>query len=199
MEPIGRFCTDEHELHLIEDCAQAIGATYRGRSVGSFGTGCFLAPPSEDLGCVRRRRLHHDRRRKPRRLAAKAPLARASRSGPRRRSPSENARLDTLQAAILNVKLPHLNDWTAARRRHGAAYQKALQPYFELTAVTESCEPSFSAFVIRHDERDDLIASSRGGVSTPKCTIRFPFTNRERSNRWGRSPCPTPNLSFDGS
>jgi dTDP-4-amino-4,6-dideoxygalactose transaminase len=65
--------------------------------------------------------------------------------------------LDALQAAILKVKLPHLNQWTTARRKHSAAYQEALHPYFELTMVTKSCEPAFSAFVIRHDERDDLI------------------------------------------
>ena len=155
MEPIHRFCT-ENQLHLIEDCAQAIGATYRGRSVGSFGTGCFSLHPLKTLaacgdgGFITTDDEDH------------AALLRRLRSlGHRDRDrvdvPSENARLDTLQAAILNVKLPHLGDWTAARRHHGAAYQKSLQPYFELTAVTESCEPSFSAFVIRHDQRDGLI------------------------------------------
>jgi dTDP-4-amino-4,6-dideoxygalactose transaminase len=156
MDPIGRFCA-EHELHLIEDCAQAIGATYRRRSVGSFGTGCFSLHPLKTLAaCGDGGFITTDD-------ANRAALLRTLRSlGHHDRDhvdiASENARLDALQAAILNVKLPHLNDWTAARRRHGAAYQKALRPYFELTAVTESCEPAFSAFVIRHDERDDLIA-----------------------------------------
>lgn len=155
MEPIERFC-DEHDLHLIEDCAQAIGAMYRGRSVGSFGTGCFSLHPLKTLGaCGDGGFITTDD-------ANRAELLRRLRSlGHRDRdhvdSPSENARLDTLQAAILKVKLPHLNDWTAARQQHGAAYQKALQPYFELTAVTKSCEPAFSAFVIRHDARDDII------------------------------------------
>lgn len=155
MEPIHSFCT-ENQLHLVEDCAQAIGATYRGRSVGSFGTGCFSLHPLKTLaacgdgGFITTDDEDH------------AALLRRLRSlGHRDRDrvdvASENARLDTLQAAILNVKLPHLRDWTAARRHHGAAYQNSLQPYFELTAVTKSCEPSFSAFVIRHDERDNLI------------------------------------------
>jgi dTDP-4-amino-4,6-dideoxygalactose transaminase len=155
MEPIERFC-NEHELHLLEDCAQAIGATYRGRSVGSFGTGCFSLHPLKTLAAC------GDGGFITTADENLAELLRRLRSlGHRDRDrvdwPSENARLDTLQAAILKVKLPHLNDWTAARQRHGAAYREALHPYFELTAVTESCEPSFTAFVIRHGARDDLI------------------------------------------
>jgi len=144
-------------LHLIEDCAQAIGATYGGRSVGSFGTGCFSLHPLKtlaacgDAGFITTSDENH------------AQLLKRLRSlGHRDRDrvdfASENARLDTLQAAILRVKLPHLDDWTAARRAHGSAYRNALQPYFELTGVTDPCEPAFSAFVIRHDERDALIA-----------------------------------------
>lgn len=156
MEPIERFC-NEHGLHLIEDCAQAIGATYGGRSVGSFGMGCFSLHPLKTLGAC------GDAGFITTADADQAQLLRTLRSlGHRDRDhvdfPGENARLDALQAAILKVKLPHLNDWTTARRRHGAAYQEALQPHFELTAVTKSCEPAFSAFVIRHDERDALIA-----------------------------------------
>lgn len=155
MESIERFC-DERGLHLIEDCAQAIGATYRGRSVGSFGTGCFSVHPLKTLGaCGDGGFITTDD-------ANHAELLRKLRSlGHRDRDhvdfPSENGRLDALQAAILKVKLPHLNHWTTARRKHSAAYQEALHPYFELTTVTKSCEPAFSAFVIRHDERDDLI------------------------------------------
>ncbi len=156
MDPIGQFC-EEHGLHLIEDCAQAIGATYRGRSVGSFGTGCFSLHPLKTLGCcgdggfVTTADAEHAR------------LLRTLRNlGHRGRDhvdfASENGRLDTVQAAILNVKLPHLKDWIAARRRHGAAYREALGADFELTACPESCEPAYSAFVIRHDHRDALIA-----------------------------------------
>jgi dTDP-4-amino-4,6-dideoxygalactose transaminase len=71
---------------------------------------------------------------------------------------SENARLDTLQAAILLAKLPHLDDWVAIRREHAAVYEAALASAFELTAVTEGSEPAFTTFVLRHDDRDALIA-----------------------------------------
>ncbi|MGB8330102.1 MAG: DegT/DnrJ/EryC1/StrS family aminotransferase [Polyangiales bacterium] len=155
MTPIERFC-GEHGLHLIEDCAQAIGATYQGRSVGSFGTGCFSLHPLKTLAAC------GDGGFITTADGNRAQLLRQLRSlGHRDRDQvdfaSENARLDTLQAAILQVKLPHLDEWTAARRAHGAAYREALQPFFELTAITDSCEPAFSSFVIRHDERDALI------------------------------------------
>ena len=162
MDPIQELCR-AHDLHLIEDCAQAIGATHHGRSVGSFGTGCFSLHPLKtlsacgDAGFITTNDPD---------LAA---LLRRLRSlGHRDRDhvdvPSENARLDTLQAAILLTKLPHLDDWIASRRQHAAAYQTALRPFFELTSVTEGSEPAYSAFVIRHDKRDALIAhlASRG-------------------------------------
>jgi dTDP-4-amino-4,6-dideoxygalactose transaminase len=155
MDPIAAFC-EQHGLHLIEDCAQAIGASYRGRSVGSFGTGCFSLHPLKSLAACGDGGFitTNDEER--------AALLRKLRSlGHRDRDhvdvASENARLDTLQAAIILVKLPRLDDWIATRREHAAAYTAALAPHFEITAVTDGCEPAFSTFVIRDDARDDII------------------------------------------
>jgi dTDP-4-amino-4,6-dideoxygalactose transaminase len=162
MAPIQELC-GAHGLHLIEDCAQAIGATHQGRCVGSFGTGCFSMHPLKTLSaCGDAGFITTDDQ-------ERADLLRQLRSlGHRDRDrvdvASENARLDTLQAAILLAKLPHLDDWIAARRHHAAAYETALRPFFELSGITEGSEPAFSTFVIRHDDRDDLIAhlGSRG-------------------------------------
>ena len=159
MTPIRTLC-EERGLHLVEDCAQAIGATHLGQSVGSFGTGCFSLHPLKtlsacgDAGFI----TTHDRGRADE-------LRRLRSLGHRDRdhvdSVSENARLDTLQAAILLTKLPHLDDWVHARRLHARAYEQALAPHFELSSVTEGSEPSFSTFVIRHDARDELLAHLR--------------------------------------
>ncbi|MGB3049998.1 MAG: DegT/DnrJ/EryC1/StrS family aminotransferase [Polyangiales bacterium] len=156
MAPIQELCR-AHGLHLIEDCAQAVGATLHGRSVGSFGTGCFSLHPLKALSaCGDAGFITTDDQ-------ERAALLRRLRSlGHRDRDhvdvPSENARLDTLQAAILLMKLPHLDDWIASRRDHATAYETALRPFFELTRITQGSRPAYSAFVIRHDERDALIA-----------------------------------------
>jgi dTDP-4-amino-4,6-dideoxygalactose transaminase len=156
MEPILQLCI-AHGLQLIEDCAQAIGSTHQGRSVGSFGTGCFSLHPLKtfsacgDAGFITTD--DHERGELLRQLRSLG-----HRDRDRVDVASENARLDTLQAAILLAKLPYLDDWIATRRHHAAAYETALRPFFELTKITEASEPAFSTFVIRHDDRDELIA-----------------------------------------
>ena len=180
MDPIVAFC-QQHGVHLIEDCAQAIGASYRGRSVGSFGTGCFSLHPLKTLAaCGDGGFITTD----DDELAA---LLRRLRSlGHRDRDhvdvASENARLDTLQAAIVLVKLPHLDDWVATRRQHAVAYTKALASHFELTTVTDGCEPAFTTFVIRDDARDDVMRHVREHGFDAKVHYPVPI-HRQRALR----------------
>ena len=156
MGPIQEIC-EVHGLELIEDCAQAIGATHYGRSVGAFGTGCFSMHPLKTLSaCGDAGFISTNDPERGALLRRLRSLGHSDRDHVE--VASENARLDTLQAAILLAKLPHLDDWVAIRRRHAATYEAALTSAFELTGVTQGSEPAFTTFVLRHDNRDALIA-----------------------------------------
>lgn len=117
---------EKHGLHVVEDCAQALGAAYRGRSVGSFGTaGCLSFFPSKNLGCfgdggmvVTNDAQVYER------------VEMLRRHGGRVKYYHEelglNSRLDELQAAILRVKLPHLSRWNQLRRERAYRYNELL-------------------------------------------------------------------------
>jgi dTDP-4-amino-4,6-dideoxygalactose transaminase len=113
-----------HGLIVIEDAAQAIGATHRGRKVGTIGAmGCFSFFPSKNLGgagdggiITTNNPDHADRLRLLR--------VHGSRQKYQYEILGTNSRLDALQAAILRVKLRHLNDWTERRRRNAARYRR---------------------------------------------------------------------------
>ena len=140
---------------LVEDCAQAIGARLGGRSVGSFGIGCFSLHPLKVLSAVGDAGFVT--------VATEAEaitLRRMRNLGLRDRdhcqSPDGNMRLDTLQAALLLVKLGHLPGWIAQRRAHAKAYREHLGEGVQLGHELPSSEPVHSAFVIRHPRRDEL-------------------------------------------
>lgn len=121
-----------HGLHVVEDCAQAIGATYRGRPVGSFGdAGCLSFFPSKNLGCFGDGGMVVSNNRQ---LATRIETLR--RHGGRVKYHHEelglNSRLDELQAAILRVKLPHLASWISLRRQHAYAYNQLLADHANL-------------------------------------------------------------------
>jgi dTDP-4-amino-4,6-dideoxygalactose transaminase len=126
LEPLLKLAA-ERGLKLIEDAAQAIGAQYHGRSVGTLGDiGCFSFFPSKNLGaCGDAGAL----------VTNDAALAERCRMvtlhGSKERYHHEilgvNSRLDTLQAAVLRVKLRHLETWTEARIRIAHRYDEALQ------------------------------------------------------------------------
>ena len=115
---------ESHGLTVIEDAAQAIGATHRGRKVGTIGAmGCISFFPSKNLGgagdggIITTNNPDHDDRLRLLRV-----------HGSRQKYQYEilgtNSRLDALQAAILRVKLRHLNDWTERRRRNAGRYRR---------------------------------------------------------------------------
>jgi len=126
MEPL-LYVARKHEIPLIEDACQAVGAEYRGRRAGSLGNvGCFSFYPTKNLGAYGDGgMLTTD----DPALADKLKLLRGHGMQPRyyHQVVGINSRLDTLQAAILLVKLPHLDAWTTARQERADRYHAWLR------------------------------------------------------------------------
>lgn len=116
----------DHKLHLVEDAAQSIGADYHGQRCGTLGdVGCFSFYPTKNLGCFGDGGMLTT---KSDDLAEKLRLLRGHGMKPRyyHRVVGINSRLDSLQAAVVNVKLPHLDSWTDQRGAVAAYYTKTL-------------------------------------------------------------------------
>jgi dTDP-4-amino-4,6-dideoxygalactose transaminase len=146
---------------VVEDAAQAIGATYRGRPVGGIGTfGCFSFFPSKNLGAFGDAGLlttNDDG------LARRARLLRTHGMEPKyyHHLVGANFRMDALQAAVLRVKAPHLPAWTSARQANAARYRAlfrdaGLDGMVRLPVERPDCVHIFNQFVIRVQHRDAL-------------------------------------------
>ncbi len=166
MDALSRLA-DRHGLALFEDSAQAHGATLRGRRAGSFGTAAaFSFYPSKNLGALGDGGAictDDDE------LAERARMLRDL--GQRKKGAHEiagfNERLDGLQAALLRTKLPHLDDWNAARRSHARSYRSALGDFFTLLGEHPDREPVYHLFPIRTPEPAELAAGlAAAGIST---------------------------------
>lgn len=123
----------QYKLTVIEDAAQAIGAQYKDRTVGTLGhLGCFSFFPTKNLGAYGDGGLvvtNDDA------LAERVRMLRVHGSKPKyyHHIVGTNSRLDALQAAILRVKLTHLNEWTFARQQIATQYDTALSRLDGLT------------------------------------------------------------------
>ncbi|HEX6185550.1 MAG TPA: DegT/DnrJ/EryC1/StrS family aminotransferase [Pyrinomonadaceae bacterium] len=150
-----------HNLTVIEDAAQAHGARYRGRRVGALSrVGCFSFYPGKNLGAygeggavttddpevARRVRLLRDH---------------GSEVKYRHEVVGYNLRLEGIQGAVLGVKLKHLDDWNALRRRHAARYRDLLGSLEEAGALSlpreaEYAEHVYHLFVVQTSARDSM-------------------------------------------
>jgi dTDP-4-amino-4,6-dideoxygalactose transaminase len=156
-----------HGIPVIEDAAQAIGATYKQRPVGGIGTiGCFSFFPSKNLGAFGDAGLLTTQDAS---LAHRAKLMRNHGMEPKyyHHMVGANFRMDTIQAAVLRIKAPHLAAWTEARRVNAQRYAKLFRERDLLDRVTLPVEPAdlhhiFNQFVIRVAERDGLKAHLDG-------------------------------------
>ncbi|MEZ4459271.1 MAG: DegT/DnrJ/EryC1/StrS family aminotransferase [bacterium] len=154
LDALGDLCR-RHGVILIEDVAQAFGATFRGKQLGSQNTGCFSMHPLKvlaalgDAGFVTTNDVN---------LATTLRQLRSLGHVDRDHigAVSGNARLDTLHAAILLKKLKHVPTYIDRRREHEAAYRKELRnvrlPPHDSRIQAVSCP-----FVIRHPRRNELM------------------------------------------
>ncbi|MGG3859320.1 DegT/DnrJ/EryC1/StrS family aminotransferase [Metabacillus fastidiosus] len=159
MDPIVEIAK-KHNIYIIEDAAQAIGATYKGKRVGELGdTACYSFFPTKNLGAYGDAGMvvtkHED-------LAEKMRVIRVHGSKPKyyHHVLGYNSRLDELQAAILNVKFPHLNEWSEQRRKIAANYteklKNALGDKIVTPIETEGNYHVFHQYTIRVENRDEL-------------------------------------------
>ena len=145
----------KHNLKVVEDCAQSHGAVWAGKKVGSFGDlGCFSFYPGKNLGAygdggaITTSSLE---------LAEKLQALRNYGSPKKYHHPiiGYNSRLDTLQAAILNVKLKHLTDWNEKRLNNAKLYNQKLKGLGDL--ILPQIEGVFHLYVVRTKKRDQLL------------------------------------------
>ena len=146
MDPIMELA-QKHGLVVIEDACQAIGAEYKGRRVGSIGTyGAFSFFPSKNLGCFGDGGAVSCN--DPERVKKLKIFRNHGQSSTYfHEYVGGNFRIDALQAAVLSIKLRHLDDWSEARRRNAAEYRK-LFAAAGLDGLVEL--PKEAAYPVRH-------------------------------------------------
>jgi len=155
----------QHGLFLLEDCAQAHGAEFRGRRVGTMGDAAsFSFYPTKNLGA-----LGDGGAIITRDAALAARLKRIRNYGQvvryRHQERGVNSRLDELQAALLRVKLPHLQAHNDARRAVASRYQ--VLRGVQLPVEAPECRHVYHLYAVRHPRRDALMTALREhGVGT---------------------------------
>jgi dTDP-4-amino-4,6-dideoxygalactose transaminase len=156
MEPILKL-GERYGIPVIEDAAQSVGTTYHGKRTGGFGrAGCFSLHPLKNLHAIgdagvittNDERLYQW-------------LLKARNHGLRNRDEVEfwspNTRLDTLQAAVLNVMLDHLDGWIGERRELAEQLRAALRDVVGVPEEAPGCYHTYQTFVIVAERRNALL------------------------------------------
>jgi len=178
MEPLWQIA-QRHDLPIIEDAAQAIGAEYARKRAGSLGTiGCFSFYPSKNLGAYGDAGLcvtdDAD-------LAARMRCLRVHGMEPKyyHQHLGWNARLDAVQAAMLRVKLPHLEEWTEERQAAAGRYDALIEEhhlggFLTRPARARNRRHVFNQYVVRVGDgmRDALVKHLK--TDSVACEIYYP-------------------------
>jgi len=148
----------EYSIPIIEDCAQSHGAKFGNQKTGTFGiTGCFSFYPSKNLGCygdggaitTNDNELYNK-------------LLMLRNYGQEKRyyhtTLGLNSRLDEIQAAILNIKLIHLDNWNKARQKIATRYNKAFEKDKDVTTLKfgEKVESVYHLYIVKVRKREKL-------------------------------------------
>lgn len=157
MDPIMEIAK-RHNLHVIEDCCQAIGAKYKGQMVGTFGDfGCLSFYPTKNLGGMGDGGLitTNDEKLKDRIIALR------NHGGAIRYHHDEigvNSRLDEIQSAILRVKLPHIDKWNSLRREHAARYNELFASCSDIQTPVELDDTYcvYHQYTVKIPNRDEV-------------------------------------------
>lgn len=171
---------DARGIPVVEDASQAHGAQVRGKPVGSFGrAACFSFYPGKNLGALgdggavvtsdaalahRLRLLRH--------------FGQASKNA--HEILGYNSRLDTLQAAVLRVKLRKLDEWNVQRRESAAQYRERLAGNgLVLPEERDGCYHVYHLYVVEHEDRDGLLSALAG--DKVYCGIHYPTALHEQA------------------
>jgi dTDP-4-amino-4,6-dideoxygalactose transaminase len=172
------ICAAAGEVPIVEDCAQAWGAETNQQQVGSIGRlGTFSFFPSKNLGCFGDGGLVTCNDEELARLVKE--LRMHGQSGPYQHPHiGGNFRLDALQAAVLRVKMPHVDGWIAGRRRNAARYGElfAAAGLTDMVSLPEALPDrghTFNQYVVRVQQRDELRAHlNQQGIG---CAVYYPL------------------------
>lgn len=159
---------EKHNLFVLEDAAQAMGSEYKGRKIGSLGhAATYSFFPTKNLGGYGDGGMvvtNDDE------LASKIRILRVHGSNPKYYHSvlGYNSRLDAIQAAILRIKLRHLDDWNNARRQKAALYNELLKDTPLVTPyAAEDRKHIYHLYIVQAEDRDDLMAYLKEkGIST---------------------------------
>ncbi len=164
----------KHDLYVIEDAAQSVTSTYKGKKAGSFGTiGCFSFYPSKNLGGIGDGGMTVTNDEK-----VKENLLIMRNHGGGHKYFNEvvggNFRLDALQAAGLLVKLQYLDEWSQGRRDNAAYYDKKFAgSVVETPYIDPDCVSIYNQYVVRVPKRDEVLAHLR--EKNIGCCVYYPL------------------------
>jgi dTDP-4-amino-4,6-dideoxygalactose transaminase len=187
MEPILKI-GERYGIPVVEDAAQSVGTTYRGKRTGSLGrAGCFSLHPLKNLHAIGDAGVivTDDE-------ALYGWLLKARNHGLRTRDEVEfwspNSRLDTLHAAVLDVMLKHLDGWIRERRILADQFRAGLRDVVRVPEESPECFHTYQTFVVLAERRDALLEHLRGRGIDAKVHYPLPIHMQPAARALGHRP-----------